>query len=76
MAHHTPQQIAVHDHPLISAVYLMTDIEKENDVLVIETVPARQFKGHMNELLADLPFIALEAEEKAGPFARIDIRTH
>ncbi len=76
MPHQTPQQVAMHDHPLISAVYLMPADRMDENVLVIETVSAEEMKGHMDDLLMELPFIALEAAEKAGSFARIDIRTH
>ena len=73
-------------HPQVAAMYVrheMRDHEQADDVLVIETWPHDECELEMHgrdeyilDLLLDLQDLRTQAEAKAGPVSRIDIRWH
>lgn len=80
----TPSRVTGVSHPLIREMYLKKDFTTGNyseDVLVIETALEdenghKDFDLYLAELLNDLKDVQIQAEQKIGPFDRIDIRTH
>jgi len=73
-------------HPQVAAMYVRHEMNEgmdDTDVLVIETWPhdERELEMHgkdeyILDLLLDLQSLRAQAEAKAGPVSRIDIRWH
>lgn len=73
-------------HPQVAAMYVRHQLNGDDiadDVLVIETWPhdERELEMHgkdeyILDLLLDLQALREQAEAKAGPVSRIDIRWH
>jgi hypothetical protein len=78
-----PEKITAVSHPLVASMYLKKDFhgsDPSEDVLVIETNFTDKnggeitFADYLMELLADLPEIQEQAEQRVGHIDRVDIR--